>query len=80
MDDFKNLKYGKYLERPKAIINNNVISKLKYEYDFVWLLFYLLFFLYIVLLESFIIIYLIKKYLSKVILIYNILHKYYIIN
>jgi hypothetical protein len=35
MDDFKNLKYGKYLERPKAIINNNVISKLKYEYDFV---------------------------------------------
>ena len=35
MDDFENLKYGKYLIRPKAIVNNNVISKLKYEYDFI---------------------------------------------
>ena len=35
MDDFDNLKYGEYLNRPKAIINNNVISKLKYEYDFI---------------------------------------------
>ena len=34
MDDFDNLKYGKYLNRPKTIVNNNVISKLKYEYDF----------------------------------------------
>ena len=34
MDDFENLKYGKYLIRPKAIVNNNVISKLKYKYDF----------------------------------------------
>ena len=34
MVDFDNLKYGKYLIRPKAIVNNNVISKLKYKYDF----------------------------------------------
>lgn len=34
LDDFDNLKYGKYLNRPKTIVNNNVISKLKYEYDF----------------------------------------------
>ena len=34
MVDFDNLKYGKYLIRPKAIVNNNVISKLKFKYDF----------------------------------------------
>ena len=34
MDDFENLKYGKYLTRPKMMINNNIISKLKYDYDF----------------------------------------------
>ena len=34
MDDVENLKYGKYLTRPKVIINNNVISKFKYAYDF----------------------------------------------
>ena len=34
MDEFDNLKFGKYLTRPKVIINNNVISKFKYGYDF----------------------------------------------
>ena len=34
MDDIENIKYGKYLTRPKMMINNNIISKLKYEYDF----------------------------------------------
>lgn len=34
MDDIENLKYGKYLTRPKIMINNNIISKLKYGYDF----------------------------------------------
>ena len=34
MDDFENLKYGKYLTRPKVMVNNNMVSKLKYEYDF----------------------------------------------
>ena len=34
MDDFVNLKYGKYLTRPKVMVNNNMVSKLKYEYDF----------------------------------------------
>ena len=34
MDDVENLKYGKYLTRPKVIVNNNVIGKLKYDYEF----------------------------------------------
>ena len=34
IDEFENLKFGQYLTRPKAIVNNNVISKLKYDYDF----------------------------------------------
>ena len=34
MDDVENLKYGKYLTRPKVMVNNNVIGKLKYDYEF----------------------------------------------
>jgi hypothetical protein len=34
MDDVENLKYGKYLTRPKVMVNNNVICKLKYDYEF----------------------------------------------
>jgi hypothetical protein len=34
IDDFENLKYGKYLTRPKVMVNNNMVSKLKYDYDF----------------------------------------------
>ena len=34
MNDFENLKYGKYLTRPKVMVNNNMVSKLKYDYDF----------------------------------------------
>ena len=34
IDEFENLKFGQYLTRPKTIVNNNVISKLKYDYDF----------------------------------------------
>ena len=34
MDDFDNLKFGKYLTRPKTIVNNNVVSKFKYNSDF----------------------------------------------
>ena len=34
MDDFDNLKYGKYLTRPETIVNNDVVSKFKYNFDF----------------------------------------------
>ena len=34
MDDFDNLKFGKYLTRPKTIVNNDVVSKFKYNFDF----------------------------------------------
>ena len=34
MDDFDNLKFGQYLTRPKTMVNNNVVSKLKYGFEF----------------------------------------------
>ena len=34
MDDFDNIKFGKYLTRPKTIVNNDVVSKFKYNFDF----------------------------------------------